>query len=229
MNEKKKILLVEDDKNLGSVLKDFLSIKNYDVTLAEDGLRGKKEYDRSKFALIILDVMMPGKDGFTLAEEIRKNDKHTPIIFLTAKSMSEDRIRGLKLGGDDYITKPFSSEELFLRIENIFKRSQNYFNKPEQSIFDIGKYKFDFGKRQLTINSVTQRLTTKEAQLLRLLAINKNEVLIRSTALNEIWKNETYFTARSMDVYITKLRAYLKADKSIEIINLHGTGYKLID
>ena len=229
MSENKKILLVEDDKNLGLILKDFLNIKGYTVTLAEDGIKGKSEFEKSKFEMIILDVMMPGKDGFTLAEEIRKVDKTTPIIFLTAKSMTEDRIKGLKIGGDDYLTKPFSSEELFLRMENIFKRDiQISRSANKKSAFKIGIYDFDYSKRLLSHNDFEQRLTAKESELLRLLAVNKNEVLNRSTALKEIWKNESYFTARSMDVYITKLRSYLKEDKSIEIINFHGTGFKLI-
>ena len=172
---------------------------------------------------------MPKKDGFTLAEEIRKLDKTIPMIFLSARSMVEDRIKGLKLGGDDYITKPFSSEELLLRIENIFKRI-TFSNKTASPVSDLqlGKYIFNYNKRILVFDSKERKLTSKESELLRLLILNKNELVERSVALKEIWSDNNYFTARSMDVYITKLRSYLIEDKSVEIVNVHGSGFKLI-
>jgi len=231
MNSKKKnILLVEDDPNLGSLLKDYLSLKGYIVTRCLDGEEGKNVYAKGSFDLLILDVMMPKLDGFTLAKHIRKTDKQTPIIFLTAKSLLEDRLKGLKIGGDDYITKPFSSEELLLRIDNIFKRTTTAGQlKHEDKVFKFGSFVFDYKKRILNNGKISKQLTSKESELLKLLVQNKNEVVERSVALREIWKNESYFTARSMDVFITKLRNHLKPDSSVEIINVHGTGFKLID
>ena len=231
MNSKKKnILLVEDDLNLGSLLKDYLSLKGYLVTRCLDGEEGKNVYAKGSFDLLILDVMMPKLDGFTLTKYIRVTDKKTPIIFLTAKSMLEDRLKGLKIGGDDYITKPFSSEELLLRIDNIFKRTTTA-GQPnhEDKVIKFGSFVFDYKKRILNNGEISKQLTSKESELLKLLAQNKNEVLERSVALREIWKNESYFTSRSMDVFITKLRNYIKVDPSVEIINVHGTGFKLID
>ena len=226
---KKKILLVEDDINLGTILKDFLIIKNYDVDHVLNGVEGLNAYYNNSYELLILDIMMPKKDGFTLATEIRKLDKKTPIIFLSAKSLVEDRIKGLKLGGDDYLTKPFSSEELLLRIENIFKRV--FVSSQKKIIVEfltIGKYIFDYPRRALNINGNVRKLTFKESELLRMLAINKNDIVDRSAALDEIWRDNTYFTSRSMDVYITKLRSYLKEDPAVEIVNIHGTGFKLL-
>jgi len=229
-SKKKKILLVEDDPNLGSLLKDYLSLKGYIVTRCLNGEEGKNVYAEGSFDLLILDVMMPKLDGFTLAKQIRKMDKQTPIIFLTAKSMLEDRLKGLKIGGDDYITKPFSSEELLLRIDNIFKRTAAAGQlSHEDEVFKLGSFVFDYKKRTLSNGRIKEQLTSKESELLKLLAQNKNEVVERSLALREIWRNESYFTARSMDVFITKLRSYLKPDTSVEIINVHGTGFKLID
>lgn len=231
MNSKNKnILLVEDDPNLGSLLKDYLSLKGYFVTRCLNGEEGKNIYAKGSFDLLILDVMMPRLDGFTLAKHIRKTDKQTPIIFLTAKSLLEDRLKGLKIGGDDYITKPFSSEELLLRIDNIFKRTAIAGQlKDEEKVFKFGSFIFDYKKRILNNGKISKQLTSKESELLKLLVQNKNEVLERSVALREIWKNESYFTARSMDVFITKLRNYIKVDPSVEIVNVHGTGFKLID
>ena len=229
-SKKKKILLVEDDLNLGSLLKDYLSLKSYIVTRCLNGEEGKNLFAESSFDLLILDVMMPKLDGFTLAKHIRKTDNITPIIFLTAKSMLEDRLKGLKIGADDYITKPFSSEELLLRIDNIFKRTIVAKEpRPEDEVFKLGSFVFDYKKRTLRNEKNKKQLTSKESDLLKLLAQNKNEVVERSVALREIWKNESYFTARSMDVFITKLRNHLKPDSSVEIINVHGTGFKLID
>jgi len=225
----KKILLVEDDLNLGSILKDFLSVKGYVVKHDQNGVDGLSSYNQDKFDLLVLDIMMPKKDGFTLAGEIRKVDKNIPIIFLSAKSLVEDRIKGLKLGGDDYITKPFSSEELLLRIENIFKRvSVSKIKDTDFRLIDIGKFRFYYSKRILSLDGDDKKLTSRENELLRLLAINKNDVLDRTVALNEIWKENSYFTSRSMDVYIAKLRSYLKEDPGVEIVNLHGTGFKLL-
>lgn len=224
-----KILLVEDDINLGTILKDFLEVKNYIVDHVLNGVEGLDAYLNGSYDLLVLDVMMPKKDGFTLVSEIRKLDKKTPIIFLSAKSLVADKIKGLKLGGDDYLTKPFSSEELLLRINNVLKRvSVSKQNSKSFKSVRIGKFIFDYSKRILTINGNFKKLTSKESELLRLLVLNQNEVLDRSTALNEIWHNNTYFTSRSMDVFITKLRSYLKKDESVEIVNIHGTGFKLL-
>lgn len=229
--EKIKLLLVEDDINLGTLLKEFLEVKNFAVTHCLNGEEGRKIFGTSAFDLLILDVMMPKIDGFTLAKEIRTKDDNVPIIFLTAKSLQNDKIEGLKIGADDYITKPFSTEELLLRINSILKRTKpasRSGEKIESGNFIIGKFQFDYSRRILTANKVEQKLTSKEAELLKLLCQNKNKILERSVALKEIWNEDNYFTARSMDVYITKLRNYLSGDNSIQIINIHGTGFKLI-
>jgi two-component system, OmpR family, response regulator len=229
MMEKTKILLAEDDLNLGTILREFLELKGFAIEHAIDGAKALAKYDSSNFDLCILDVMMPKKDGFTLAKEIRTQDKNIPIIFLTAKSMQEDKLEGLRLGGDDYITKPFSSEELLLRIHNIVKRVNFYkSNGKGVNFFQLGKYNFDYNKRILKFDKHEQKLTTREADLLKLLSENKNELVKRSEALKKIWNEDNYFTARSMDVYIVKLRRYLRQDKTIELTNVHGTGFKLI-
>ena len=229
MMEKTKILLAEDDLNLGTILREFLELKGFAIEHAIDGAKALVKYDSSNFDLCILDVMMPKKDGFTLAKEIRARDKDIPIIFLTAKSMQEDKLEGLRLGGDDYITKPFSSEELLLRIHNIVKRINLYkSNGKNVNLFQLGKYNFDYNKRILKFDKHEQKLTTREADLLKLLSENKNELVKRSEALKKIWNEDNYFTARSMDVYIVKLRRYLRQDKTIELTNVHGTGFKLI-
>lgn len=225
----KKILLVEDDLNLGTILREFLEIKGYSIVHAMDGESGGSIFDSGKFDLCVLDIMLPKKDGFTLAKEIRKSRPDIPVIFLTAKSMQADKIKGLKLGADDYITKPFSSEELLLRISNILKRTSA--PKPgggNSEIFELGGYNFDYTKRTLTLAGQPEKLTTREADLLKLLAENRNEVVLRTDALKKIWNEDNYFTARSMDVYIVKLRRYLRNDKSVQIINVHGTGFKLV-
>lgn len=230
MNENKsKILLVEDDVNLGSILKDFLGIKNFEVTLAEDGEKAMDYLKSNSYDLCIFDVMLPKKDGFTLTKELREIDEFIPIILLTAKSLQEDKIEGLKIGADDYITKPFSTEELLLRIKLILKRAnQSNNNRNTERIFEIGSFTFDYQKRILSYCEEEQKLTSKEADLLMLLSINKNDVLERSSALKTIWHEDNYFTSRSMDVYINKLRNYLKKDESVEIVTLHGLGIKLI-
>lgn len=228
------ILLVEDDQNFGDVLRSYLEMHDFDVVLAKDGLQGVQSFQKGKFDLCILDVMMPKKDGFTVAKEIREQDKETPIIFLTAKTMKEDVLQGFKIGADDYITKPFNSEELLFRIQAILKRS-----KPQMETFDdvkefnIGDYHFNYPLRILTYKPDTgeeqkDKLSPKEAQLLRMFALKKNDVLARSEALTQIWGEDNYFTARSMDVFVTKLRKYLKKDEKIEIVNIHGNGFQLL-
>jgi two-component system, OmpR family, response regulator len=228
--EKIKILLAEDDPNLGLLLEEYLHAKGYAVTLAVNGKEGFDLFCKHSYDLCLLDVMMPLKDGFTLAKEIRVSNKQIPIIFLTAKSMKEDTIEGFNAGGDDYITKPFSMEELLARIQAIMRRSmKTMVLESTQTDFAIGKYKFNTETQLLKITSTENvKLTTKEAQLLRLLAINQNDVLDRSFALKTIWHDDNYFNSRSMDVYITKLRKYLKHDAKVEIVNIHGKGFKLL-
>ncbi len=225
------ILLVEDDKNFGDVLKSYLEMHDFNLTLATDGEEGLNAFKKSKYDICILDVMMPKKDGFTLAKEIRVEDRDIPLIFLTARGMKEDVLQGFELGADDYITKPFNSEELLARINAILKRSGGRDNGIDQvKEFSVGKYVFNFPLRILTYDSDSEnaeKLSPKEAELLRLFCYNKNEVVPRSEALTKIWGEENYFTARSMDVFITKLRKYLKRDENIEIINIHGNGFQL--
>ncbi|MBV6654545.1 MAG: response regulator transcription factor [Mameliella sp.] len=229
-----KILLVEDDQNFGDVLRSYLEMHDYDVTLATDGEQGLEKYNEGTFDLCIFDVMMPKKDGFALAKDIRENDLEMPIIFLTAKTMKEDVVKGFKLGADDYISKPFNSEELLYRIQAILKRSQAKANPREEiKEFDIGKYHFNFPLRILTFDpegadEEQNKLSPKEAQLLRMFAMYMNDILPRSEALTKIWGEDNYFTARSMDVFVTKLRKYLKKDENIEIVNIHGNGFQLL-
>lgn len=230
---KNKILLVEDDQNFGDVLRSYLEMHDYEVTLATDGEAGLKAYGEGQYDLCIFDVMMPRMDGFALAREIREKDAEMPIIFLTAKTMKEDVLKGFKIGADDYITKPFNSEELLLRIQAILKRSRRA--EPEEDIkeFDIGKFHFNFPLRILTFTDEDgqkeqTKLSPKEAQLLRLFALRLNDILPRSEALTKIWGEDNYFTARSMDVFVTKLRKYLKKDEQIEIVNIHGNGFQLL-
>ncbi len=222
-----KILLVEDDQNLGQLLQEYLNLKNFDTDLARDGEQGLSLYIKNKYDACILDVMMPKKDGFTLAKEIRMDNVDIPIIFLTARSMKEDTLEGLRLGADDYLTKPFSMEELLLRLKAILRRIKNKENDEEKNTFKIGMYDFDAIHQSLKLNGQNIRLTNKETELLKLLCLNINRVLERSAALTLIWHDDTYFNARSMDVFIAKLRKYLKEDPSIEIVNIHGTGYRL--
>lgn len=230
-----KILLVEDDQNFGDVLKSYLEMYDYEVTLASDGLLGWEQFNKGEFDLCILDVMMPKKDGFTLAKEIREKNQEIPIIFLTAKSLNDDIVKGFKIGADDYIKKPFNSEELLLRIQAILKRRipQAPVAKKEPNEFEIGKYNFNYQLRILAYNKGQKdeekwKLSPKEAQLLRMFACNKNDILVRSDALSKIWGEDNYFTARSMDVFVTKLRKYLKNDENIEIVNIHGNGFQLL-
>ena len=228
-----KILLVEDDQNFGDVLRSYLEMHDYDVTLATDGAQGLESYNKGQFDLCIFDVMMPKKDGFTLAKEIREKDTEMPIIFLTAKTMKDDVLKGFKIGADDYITKPFNSEELLFRIQAILKRSQAKADPREEvKEFNIGKYHFNYPLRILTYDvggeEIKEKLSPKEAQLLRMFAMYLNDILPRSEALTKIWGEDNYFTARSMDVFVTKLRKYLKRDENIEIVNIHGNGFQLL-
>ncbi len=228
MNESIKVLLAEDDINLGMLLKEYLRAKGYIATLCEDGEAAYSAFLDQSFDLCIFDIMMPKKDGFTLTRDIRRINTDIPIIFLSAKTMKEDVLDGFRAGGDDYITKPFSMEELLLRIEALLKRSMGLKPKAVQEIFKIGKLSFDSKKQILSDENESVRLTTKESELLKLLCLNANKILERNYALRNIWADDNYFNARSMDVYITKLRKHLKREPSVEIINVHGKGYKLI-
>lgn len=227
MEEKIKILLCEDDENLGMLLREYLQAKGYSTVLCPDGEQGFKEFTKNKYDIAVLDVMMPKKDGFTLAQDIRQANADLPIIFLTAKTLKEDILEGFKIGADDYITKPFSMEELVFRVEAILRRVRGKKTK-ESTLYHIGKFVFDTQKQLLTIGDQQTKLTTKENELLALLCSHANEILQRDFALKTIWIDDNYFNARSMDVYITKLRKHLKDDDQIEIINIHGKGYKLI-
>jgi DNA-binding response OmpR family regulator len=227
MGEKLRILLCEDDENLGMLLREYLNAKGYAAELYPDGEEGYNAFLKNKYDLCVLDVMMPKKDGFTLAQEIRQTNADTPIIFLTAKTLKEDVLEGFKIGADDYITKPFSMEELTFRIEAILRRVRGKKSK-EVTTYQLGRFTFDAQKQILTIGEQQTKLTTKESELLALLCAHSNEILQREFALKTIWIDDNYFNARSMDVYITKLRKHLKEDASVEIINIHGKGYKLI-
>jgi DNA-binding response OmpR family regulator len=227
----KKILLVEDDPNLGMLLQDYLQLKGkFEVVLCKDGEEGIRAFTKQSFDLLILDVMMPKKDGFTLGKEVRRINATVPIIFATAKGMIEDKTQAFNLGGDDYITKPFRIEELLLRINALLKRVNNSEKSEEekQSHFKVGRYEFDYTNQMISIGDAHQKLSTKEAELLRLLCIRKNEVLTREEALLNIWHDDNYFNGRSMDVFLSKIRKYLRDDTNVEIINVHGRGYKLL-
>ena len=228
-----KILLVEDDQNFGDVLRSYLEMHEYDVTLATDGEEGLKEFKKGEFDLTITDVMMPKKDGFSLARDIREENTEMPIIFLTAKTLKEDVLEGFKIGADDYITKPFNSEELLYRVMAVLKRTQKAPDpKEEIKEFEISSYHFNYPLRILTYNGTSEKtkekLSPKEAHLLRMFCMHKNDVLPRSEALKKIWGEDNYFTARSMDVFVTKLRKYLAQDDDIEIVNIHGNGFRLL-
>jgi len=228
MEQKTKLLLAEDDENLGLLLKEYLVAKGYDATLYPDGEAAYKGFMREHYDICILDVMMPKKDGFTLARDIRIVNPDIPVIFLTAKNMKEDVLEGFKLGADDYITKPFSMEELIMRIEAILRRTSQDSMSNAQPVFTLGIYTFDTHKQTLAHGEEVVKLTTKESDLLKLLCQNANKILERNYALRSIWIDDNYFNARSMDVYITKLRKHLKDEPKVEIINVHGKGYKLI-
>lgn len=225
-----KILLVEDDPNLGMLLQDYLKLKGgFEVELATDGEAGLEAFKKQVFDICIFDIMMPKKDGFTLAKEVRKMNADVPIIFATAKSMMEDKAEGFGLGADDYIIKPFRIEELLMRINALLRRISKSAIKEEQPThFRIGKYEFDYHQQVICNNGNKQHISTKEAELLRLLCLHANQVLTREDALITIWNDDNYFNGRSMDVFLSKLRKYLKDDPGVEIVNVHGKGYKLL-
>lgn len=222
----KKILLVEDDPSLGFVIKDNLSMKGYDVTLCADGEAGAAMFYSMSFQLCIFDVMLPRKDGFTLAKQVRAVNKDIPILFLTAKAMLEDKLEGFRAGADDYITKPFSLDELLCRIEVFFRRSPDS-NQVADKKFSVGKYEFDFTTLALRYDTLEKTLTQKEAEVLQLLYANRHRVLKREEILKQVWGDDDYFMGRSMDVFISKLRKYLKEDPSVQIVNYHGVGFRL--
>ena len=226
----KKILIVEDDFNFGSILKDYLALNDYDVTLAKNGIEGFQKFKKDTFDLCILDVMMPYKDGFTLAKEIREKNEEVPLVFLTAKNLKDDVLRGFKVGADDYLTKPFDSEVLLAKIKAIINR-KNIVNILETDTFEFTVGKFSYNSKLRFLNIASQeplKLSPKENQLLRLLVLHVNDLLPREVALNKIWRDDNYFTSRSMDVYIAKLRKYLKPDSNVEILNIHGEGFRLV-
>ncbi len=228
----KKILLVEDDPNFGTVLKDYLALNEYNVTLAKDGIEGLIMFKNSDYDLCILDVMMPRKDGFSLAQDIRSTNKDIPIIFLTAKTLKEDVLKGYAVGADDYLNKPFDSEVLLHKIRAILQRKESDTTaESEQFEFEIGSFFFNSKLRHLSVGKDAEpvKLSPKESKLLRMLAIHKNDLMPRELALTKIWRDDNYFTSRSMDVYIAKLRKYLKADSNVEILNIHGEGFRLVD
>lgn len=223
------VLLAEDDKNFGEMLKTYLTAKGYNTKLCINGEEALTEFLAHPYDLCVFDVMMPVKDGFTLAKEVRKKDKKIPILFLTARSLSDDILKGFQIGADDYITKPFNMEVLLMRINAVLRRAGGGAKTGiTGNTFRLGEYVFDHNRQVLTILGKEQKLTSKESELLKLLCENANDLLDRSIALKEIWHDDSYFNARSMDVYITKLRKYLKEDESIELINVHGTGFKLV-
>jgi len=223
------ILLVEDDQNLGFVIQDALKRKGYTVHLCRDGKEGLHKFNEQPYDLCVLDVMLPHKDGFSLAEDIRTVNALVPIVFLTAKSQTEDRIAGFKAGGDDYLTKPFSHEELILRIEAILRRTHGKADDPrDRDRFELGAFTFDHRNLVLSHPDGERKLTKKEAEVLRLLCMHQDQVLPRELVLNMVWGDDTYFLGRSLDVFISRLRKYLKADPSIQIVNVHGVGFKLV-
>lgn len=229
MSDKPTILLVEDDQNLGFVVQDALKRKGYTVHLVRDGKEGLKKFNEQHYDLCLLDVMLPGKDGFGLAEDIRLVNPVVPIVFLTAKSQTDDRIAGFKAGGDDYLTKPFSHEELLLRIEAILRRTMGKGDDARsRERFEVGDYTFDHRNLILSHPTEERKLTKKEADVLRLLCLHADQVLPRELVLNMVWGDDTYFLGRSLDVFISRLRKYLKLDPKVQIVNVHGVGFKLV-
>ena len=229
-NSNKRILIVEDDPNFGKILKEYLTLNDYDIVLAKNGIEGFEKFNKSYFDLCILDIMMPYKDGFTLAKEIREKNDEVPIFFLTAKHLKEDVLKGFKIGADDYMTKPFDSEVLLAKIKATLNRKKKIL-VPDNHIFEFtfSNFKLNSKLRILTYRNGSEiKLSPKENQLLRLLVIHKNDLLPRQTALNIIWRDDNYFTSRSMDVYIAKLRKYLVKDKKVQILNIHGEGFRLV-
>ena len=228
-NEKIKVLLAEDDPNLGMLLREYLNAKGYETELAENGKIAYETFMQGGFDICILDVMMPIKDGFTVAKEIRQTDKKVPIIFLTAKSMKDDKLKGFTVGADDYITKPFSMDELLMRIQAILRRTIPEVGKAKKKDnIKVGEFIFDYDKQVLKLGDNEQRLTTKEANLLLMFCENRYDVLDRNYALNKVWGDDNYYNSRSMDVYIAKLRKYLSLDPEVELVNVHGKGFKLL-
>ncbi len=229
MTSKTRILLAEDDPNLGTLLQEYLEAKDFETILCVDGDKAFKTFSKQQFDFVLLDVMMPVKDGFTVAKEIRTINKKIPIIFLTAKSMKEDTLKGFDLGADDYVTKPFSMEELLVRINAVLRRTEAYqMAASDDQFFELGDFVFDHERQILKYHEKEIKLTTKESELLHLLCLNRNGVLERNYALNAIWGDDNYFNGRSMDVYIAKLRKHLRPEQRIEIINIHGKGFKLL-
>jgi two-component system OmpR family response regulator len=228
--DNKKILLVEDDQNFGAILKDYLMLNDFDVTLAKNGMEGFEKFKKDNYDLCILDVMMPYKDGYTLAKEIREKNKEVPIVFLTAKSMKEDVLKGYKVGADDYLNKPFDSEVLLMKIRAIIQRkSTDSKTDATKFEFQIGEFHLNSKLRFLTYkNQESIKLSPKENELLKLLVLYENDLMPRELALTKIWRDDNYFTSRSMDVYIAKLRKYLKPDANVEILNIHGEGFRLV-
>ncbi len=228
MSDKMKVLLVEDDPSFGAVLKDYLSMNDYNVTHALDGEKGLESFNEDEYDICVLDVMMPKKDGFTLAKEIKQLNPQMPIIFLTARNMREDVLNGYKIGADDYITKPFDSEVLMYKMKAIANRNGG--NTVDENVdnFEISNFKFNSKLRQLFIKDSVHKLSPKESELLKLLCLHQNDLMPRELALNKIWYHDNYFTSRSMDVYIAKLRKLLKADDNVEIVNIHGEGFRLL-
>ena len=228
-NEKLRVLLAEDDRNLGNILKSYLEAKNYETTLCVNGHEALQAYAKNSYDICLIDVMMPVMDGFSLAKEIRTDNKQIPILFLTAKSLQEDKIKGFELGADDYITKPFAMEELLARMKAVLRRSIKETSQAEEiSVFELGNYIFDVTRQTLTFENDVQKLTSKETDLLKLFCENMNQILDRKIALLKIWGDDSYFNARSMDVYIAKLRKFLKNDPTVQLVNVHGTGFKLV-
>lgn len=221
-----KVLLVEDDKNLGLIIQEHLQMNGFEVRLCVDGVDGWNAFQAEPFDICLLDVMMPRKDGFSLAAEIRAVDENVPLIFLTAKSLKEDKIAGFKIGCDDYVTKPFSIEELLMRIAAVLRRSRTGPSE-KTTVFKIGSYSFDSAKQTLVNDKNEHQLTTRESELLRLLCLRQNDTLTRAEALKDIWGDENYYAGRSMDVFVSKLRKYLADDDSIQILNVHGKGFRL--
>ncbi|MDD2562695.1 MAG: response regulator transcription factor [Salinivirgaceae bacterium] len=228
MKKKHSIFLVEDDINFGTVLRSYLEMNQFDVEWIDDGQRAIEEFTKGKYDLCILDIMLPHADGYTIAKHVRANDPIVPFIFLTAKTLKEDMIEGFRLGADDYITKPFDSEVLLYKIKAIIRRRQELFQGKDNPL-SIGKYEYIPTTRILKLENSEERLSPKEGKLLYMLAKNVNQVVVRDIVLREIWGDSNYFTARSMDVYITKLRKFLKEDSSLKIENIHGSGYMLVD
>ena len=225
MKNKYNIFLVEDDENFGSVLKSYLEMNDFNVSWTQDGAKAIPDFLTQKFDFCILDIMLPNIDGFSIAKKIKELNSLIPMIFLTAKTLKDDVLNGYKIGADDYITKPFDSEVLLYKINAIIKRNSDQDN--DSSLFNVGKYKFDSELRTLNFNKNSIKLSPKESELLKMLCLHKNKILDRDKALNKIWGEDGYFTARSMDVYITKLRKYLNSDPAIKIENIHGSGFIL--